>query len=216
MRFWLVVCVASALVGAAACASAPPVVLTPEGQGVQAEKLAAPPGARSLGPAEGSHGGGCGLFATRGTYEGALDELRNRAAELGGNYVQIDAVTEPHDDSGCTTAGYSVRGIVYFVPHGPVAPSAPEVSEPPRVGVCDPPCSPGFGCKAGTCVPICNPPCEAGEVCTRRRTCEPTGPAPAPAPAPSAMPSATPSAVPSVAPPAAPTDAGLIPDARTG
>src|SRR3974390_2831496 len=90
------------------CGSAPPVTLAPDAEGVQADKLAAPPGARSLGPVEASNGGGCGLFATKGTYEGAPSELRNRAAELGGNYVQIDAVTEPHDDSGCTTGGYAI------------------------------------------------------------------------------------------------------------
>jgi hypothetical protein len=38
---------------------------------------------------------------------------------------------------------------------------------------CTPPCSPGFACKAGMCEPQCNPACEKGEVCTRKRTCEP-------------------------------------------
>jgi hypothetical protein len=198
MRLGLVACVV--LLGTG-CGSAPPVTLAPDAQGVQADKLAAPAGARSLGPAEGSHGGGCGLFATRGTYDGALADLRNRAAELGGNYVQIDAVTEPHDDSGCTTGGYVIRGIVYFVPHGPL-PAVVETAEPPRPGVCDPPCSPGFACQAGACIPVCNPPCEANEFCTRKRTCEPV------APAPSAAPPATSSAA------AAAPDAGTTRDAR--
>jgi hypothetical protein len=38
---------------------------------------------------------------------------------------------------------------------------------------CSPPCSPGFACKADVCEPVCNPPCEDGEVCTRKRVCEP-------------------------------------------
>lgn len=38
---------------------------------------------------------------------------------------------------------------------------------------CNPPCSPGFACRGTTCEPLCNPACEQGEVCTRKRTCEP-------------------------------------------
>jgi hypothetical protein len=38
---------------------------------------------------------------------------------------------------------------------------------------CDPPCSPGFACKANVCEPVCNPACEKGEICTRKRVCEP-------------------------------------------
>jgi hypothetical protein len=46
------------------------------------------------------------------------------------------------------------------------APEAP-------AGDCSPPCSPGFACKAGVCEPQCNPACEKGEICTRKRVCEP-------------------------------------------
>ena len=38
---------------------------------------------------------------------------------------------------------------------------------------CNPVCSPGFACRAGACIPQCNPPCEAGEICSRKRVCEP-------------------------------------------
>jgi hypothetical protein len=154
-----------------ACRAAQAVPLTPEGQAVEVDKLSPSGSARNLGPVDVSHGGGCGAFAVKGTYEGAVAELRNRAAELGGNFAQIQTVTEPHDDSGCTTGGYAIRGIVFFVSHAPPPPV--EAPEPPRPGVCDPPCSPGFACHEGACIPVCNPPCEASEVCTRRRTCEP-------------------------------------------
>ena len=48
-----------------------------------------------------------------------------------------------------------------------------EPAHPTAASVCSPICSPGFDCQAGRCVPLCNPPCETGEVCNRKRTCEP-------------------------------------------
>jgi hypothetical protein len=150
---------------------------TPQGQTVDTGKAAPPLGARNLGPIDASHGSGCGIFAVRGSYEGALAQLRNRAGEIGGNYVQIESVTEPHDDAGCTTGSFAIRGVVFFVSHGPVQAEQPAEQPAPPTGACDPPCSPGFACKGGACTPVCNPACEAGEVCTRRRTCEPAAPA---------------------------------------
>jgi len=35
-----------------------------------------------------------------------------------GNGITYLTVTEPHDDSGCTTGGYAIRGIVFFVSAG--------------------------------------------------------------------------------------------------
>jgi len=168
---------AAALLGALlSCgAAAPATLLTPQGQAVDAGRGPPPLGARNLGPIDASHGRGCGLFAVSGTYAGALARLRNLAGEIGGNYVQIESVIEPHDDDGCTTGSFAIRGVVFFVSHGP-APVEPPPAPPPP-GVCDPPCSPGFACKGGLCTPECNPACEAGEVCTRRRTCEPVAPA---------------------------------------
>jgi hypothetical protein len=46
---------------------------------------------------------------------------------------------------------------------------------------CSPICSPGFACQAGQCVPQCNPPCDAGEVCNRKRECQPAPTKTAPA-----------------------------------
>jgi hypothetical protein len=40
-------------------------------------------------------------------------------------------------------------------------------------GDCAPICSPGFACADGQCVPQCNPACQEGEICTRKRVCEP-------------------------------------------
>ena len=155
------------------CGAAPAILLSPEGQTVDTGKLAPPIGARNLGPLDASHGSGCGAFAVKGSYEGALAQLRNRAGEIGGNFVQIESVTEPHDDSGCTTGGFVIHGVVFFISHATAQLEPPAAPTP---GVCDPPCSPGFACRGGVCTPVCNPPCEAGEVCSRRRACEPVAP----------------------------------------
>ena len=40
-------------------------------------------------------------------------------------------------------------------------------------GACDPIRSPGFACQSGQCVPRCNPACQTGEICSRKRVCEP-------------------------------------------
>jgi hypothetical protein len=79
----------------------------------------------------------------------------------------------------------SVEELTMFVEATLVA-KAPAAPERPAVGpgaACDPICSPGFACRDGQCIPQCNPPCEAGEICTRKRVCEP---------APAAAPPATP------------------------
>jgi hypothetical protein len=49
-----------------------------------------------------------------------------------------------------------------------------EAAPPAAPDGCNPPCSPGFACKATVCEPVCNPACEKGETCTRKRICEPT------------------------------------------
>jgi hypothetical protein len=42
-----------------------------------------------LGPITAQHGGGCGWYGARGNHEGAMNILRNIAAERGASYVQI-------------------------------------------------------------------------------------------------------------------------------
>lgn len=49
----------------------------------------------------------------------------------------------------------------------------PEPAARPAESACEPICSPGFACEAGQCLPQCNPPCAAGEICNRKRLCEP-------------------------------------------
>lgn len=118
-----------------------------------------------------------------------IDELRKRACALGGDVVYSFSESV-NDQSNYVSATVAYRDTSRL-PHPPqVAVASP--------GGCAPPCSPGFACKSGACIPQCNPACEAGELCNRHRTCEPTStaarapaappPSPPPTPAPSAHP----------------------------
>lgn len=49
------------------------------------------------------------------------------------------------------------------------APSTPAVT----AHGCNPPCSPGYDCENGECMPLCNPPCGEGMQCGQDRVCTP-------------------------------------------
>jgi len=66
-----------------------------------------------LGAITATHGGGCGLYGSRGTYEGAFTILRNKAAAIGADYVQIIKVTEPRMEGVCMRQAYTLDGIAY-------------------------------------------------------------------------------------------------------
>src|SRR5262249_38183364 len=68
-----------------------------------------------LGAITAKHGGGCGLYGARGNLEGAYTILRNRAAQLGANYVQVLRITEPHLEPFCFNQGYVIDGLAYRV-----------------------------------------------------------------------------------------------------
>lgn len=93
----------------------------------------------------------------RGTREGAHALARNRALELGGQYVMI--VSEGPTFHDCDTS-YRLQGVAF--------------TRDATAGgsTCAPPCSPGFGCDdAGVCRPLCNPPCSPGFECNDERVC---------------------------------------------
>jgi hypothetical protein len=56
-------------------------------------------------------------------------------------------------------------------PSPPISPGA--LADPPGAETCQPICSPGFACNAGTCVPQCNPACGGDETCGNDRLCHP-------------------------------------------
>jgi len=134
---------------------------------VRVGKADPPDGAHDLGAITVTDGDGCGVVGTQGTYGHAVARLRNRAARMGANYVELVTVVEPHPLQSCFDNTLTIRAMVYRVQ-----------GVPPREAsnaddACDPPCSPGYACDEGECEPVCNPECAQGQVCRADRTCGP-------------------------------------------
>ncbi len=97
-------------------------------------------GATALGPVEGQSGNGCAGFGTIGTYESAEADLRNRAAAMGANYVEIQSVVPPHDNgTQCPDNRMMVHGVAYslaaVMPSSPPSPLSPLTPAP--ASACD-------------------------------------------------------------------------------
>jgi S1-C subfamily serine protease len=86
-------------------------------------------GYQQLGAITATHGGGCGLYGSRGDYEGAHTKLRNKAATLGADYVQIIKVTPPHLEGICMNQAFVIDGLAYKMTVGS-AQAAPEPKKP--------------------------------------------------------------------------------------
>ena len=102
---------------------------------------------------------------------GHRGEVRNKAAELGGNYVRVMGMSAPHPAGGCYDDRFVIIGDVFRV-----TASAQAAAEPAGTDSCSPPCSPGYACQAGVCRAQCNPACGADQVCRQDRTCGPASP----------------------------------------
>ena len=165
----------AALFLAGCAAPTHPPQLSLQGRTVRVGKVLPPSSARVLGPVEGNSGSGCAGFGTIGTYETAEADLRNRTAAMGGDYALIQAVFPPHDTGApCPDNRMSIRGVAYKTGEQAAEPAASAPS-PPAATPCDPPCSPGYTCNAGSCVALCNPPCGPGQTCRADRLCVPGG-----------------------------------------
>ena len=86
-----------------------------------------------------------------------VEQLRSEACRAG-----ADAVVGFKEEM----AEWTTYIDATFVVKGPAPRDA-------AAGACDPICSPGFACQSGQCVPQCNPACQTGEICSRKRVCEP-------------------------------------------
>lgn len=178
---------AALLLALAACAAPrPPAQLSQQGSTVHVGKTRPASNARELGPVDGESGNGCAGFGTIGTYESAEADLRNHTAEMGGNYAEILTVLPPHDTgTQCPDNRMIIHGVAFKTAEDAVGtdasaplaspPAPPAPAPPPAATACDPPCSPGYTCSAGSCVPLCNPPCGPGQVCRADRLCVPGG-----------------------------------------
>jgi len=115
--------------------AATPIGLAPNASDVRTGKADPSGNAKELGPVTGTNGAGCGLYRYRGTYERAYIQLKNKAAALGADYVQIYSIAEPHLSGGCFVNVFSISGMAYKL--SPIA-------ESPR----------GFSISAGTCFSV--------------------------------------------------------------
>jgi hypothetical protein len=93
--------------------AAPNVALRPEAMKVVVGKNDPTDIFSEVGPVSGYDGNGCGGFGHRGTYERAMIDIKNKASELGGDYVQLFTITEPHFRPGCFDNEYKLSGTAY-------------------------------------------------------------------------------------------------------
>jgi hypothetical protein len=159
-----------ALGAGAGCGAGLP-ALSPQANSVRVGKDHPGADAQELGPVDGTNGSGCGIYGATGSYDGAVIDLRNRTAALGGNYVEIVTLVPPHLSGMCPVDTFAIHGIAYRGTEAQTTASQ-SLQSPPNAS-CDPPCSPGYSCSGAKCMAVCNPACAASEVCRPDRTCGP-------------------------------------------
>lgn len=96
----------------AGCATIP-ITLNPGAEAVKVGKSDATDNYEEIGPVTAVHGNGCGYLGTRGTYDGAVLLLKNKAHALGSNYVQIFTLKEPYGAQDCFVNEYVISGTAY-------------------------------------------------------------------------------------------------------
>lgn len=87
-----------------------------------------------IGPITASDGSGCGLFGSRGSYDGAIMAIKNAAYEQGGDYVQIVTLTEPHIRGGCMDNAYVISGTLFKKTSASPSPISISAT-PPKSGI---------------------------------------------------------------------------------
>lgn len=89
------------------------VAMRPESLNVQVGTSPPGEGYSQLSPITAKHGGGCGLYGAQGSFEGAMNILRNKAAEHGADYVQIIRQQGEHMAGLCLDRAYVIDGFAY-------------------------------------------------------------------------------------------------------
>lgn len=95
------------------CVTAPVVTLSEAGLAVKVGKSDPRDNYSEIGPITASDGASCGGYGYRGTYNRAVTNLKNKAAMIGGDYVQIFSLTEPHSQGGCFNNLYKISGTLF-------------------------------------------------------------------------------------------------------
>lgn len=83
--------------------------LSEAGAKVEAAMTPAPNNYIEIGPVFGQHGGDC----EPGNRQDAINDLRNKAAALGAQYVRMDSFRLPDDALQCRNQEYIIRGVAY-------------------------------------------------------------------------------------------------------
>jgi hypothetical protein len=82
-------------------------------------RMTAPAQGDKIGPFRVVHGDGCHPIGKRGTAEGVDALLRNKAIQMGANYVHITKITLPATEGPCPSNLYVVEGVAYRTDAGP-------------------------------------------------------------------------------------------------
>lgn len=108
------------LVFIAGCASAPPLQLSSGAETVTISRAAPTSNYEFVNAIDSTDGNGCGGFGYLGTYERAIVGVRNKAATIGADYVQVETVQIPHRRATgnpqmpvCFDNEYVVKGLAY-------------------------------------------------------------------------------------------------------
>jgi hypothetical protein len=107
-----------AIVTAGCAGTAVEVLVAPDAARVQTGSRPPAGAYEQIGVVTATHGGGCGAYGRRGNFEGAHALLRNKAAKLGADYVQILRITEPHIEGICASQAFVIDGMAYRVSRG--------------------------------------------------------------------------------------------------
>ncbi|WP_444922854.1 hypothetical protein ACJJH9_11690 [Microbulbifer sp. DLAB2-AF] len=91
----------------------PAIMLSDEGKVVKVGKADPADNYSEIGTITATDGKGCGGFGFKGTYERAIIALKNKASELGGDYVQIYTAIEPHFTPSCYVNTYKINGMLF-------------------------------------------------------------------------------------------------------
>lgn len=101
--------------GLVGCASPtpPPVFLLEGARDVRVAKSDPPDSYKEVGQVSAADGQGCGRFGYQGTYERAMVLLKNRAYQMGADYIQLFTMSEPRLVSDCFVNQYKLSGTAY-------------------------------------------------------------------------------------------------------
>src|SRR6185436_2486478 len=120
------------LLGLGCATVPPPPTLAAGAEQVRTGKGDPDPGMEELGPIEVWDGKRCGHLGKRGSFKHVMIRLKNKAAEMEADYVQIFTITEPHPvTSTCFDDRFVVRGVAFRRPQGQAPAHATAAAKPP-------------------------------------------------------------------------------------